>query len=46
MGREYDGVFRTTFLIDPQGIIRKVYNNVKPDTHSAEVLQELARLSL
>ena len=46
MGRENDGVFRTTFLIDPQGIIRKVYNNVKPDTHSAEVLQELARLSL
>jgi peroxiredoxin Q/BCP len=46
MGREYDGVFRTTFLIDSNGIIRKIYKNVKPDTHSAEVLQELTRLSL
>ena len=46
MGREYDGVFRTTLLIDSDGIIRKIYKNVKPDTHSAEVLQELTRLGL
>jgi thioredoxin-dependent peroxiredoxin len=40
-GREYDGVFRTTFLIDPQGMIKKVFENVKPSEHSAEVLAEL-----
>jgi peroxiredoxin Q/BCP len=38
MGREYDGVFRTTFLIDPQGFIQRVFENVKPEGHSAEVL--------
>ena len=41
MGREYDGVFRTTFLIDPDGIILKVFENVKPDGHSQEVLEAL-----
>jgi thioredoxin-dependent peroxiredoxin len=41
MGREYDGVFRTTFLIGADGNIVKVFENVKPDGHSAEVLQAL-----
>lgn len=35
---------RNTFLIDPKGVIRKVYVNVKPDPHSAEVLAALAEL--
>ncbi|UCH59349.1 MAG: thioredoxin-dependent thiol peroxidase [Anaerolineales bacterium] len=38
-GREYDGVFRTTFLISPEGNIQQVFENVKPAEHSAEVLQ-------
>lgn len=42
MGREYDGVFRTTFLIDAQGVIVSVFENVKPAEHSQEVLQALA----
>jgi len=42
MGREYDGVFRTTFLIDAQGNIVKVFENVKPANHSAEILAALA----
>lgn len=41
MGREYDGVFRTTFLIGADGIIRRIFPNVKPDGHSAEVLAAL-----
>jgi peroxiredoxin Q/BCP len=44
MGREYDGVFRTTFLIDKDGNIAKVFEGVKPATHSGEVLQALAEL--
>jgi peroxiredoxin Q/BCP len=44
MGREYDGVFRTTFLIDKTGNIAKVFEGVKPAVHSAEVLQALAEL--
>jgi len=39
MGREYDGVLRTTFLIGPDGIVQKVFENVKPAQHSREVLE-------
>lgn len=42
MGREYDGVFRTTYVIDAEGAIVKVFENVKPDGHSAQVLAALA----
>jgi len=38
MGREYMGVFRVTFLIDPDGKIKKIWPAVKPDEHAAEVL--------
>lgn len=40
-GREYMGVRRTTFLIDAQGMVKKVFPNVKPDGHSAEVIAAL-----
>jgi peroxiredoxin Q/BCP len=35
---------RNTFLIDPKGVIRKVYTAVKPNPHSEEVLAALADL--
>lgn len=41
MGKTYEGVLRTTFLIGPDGDILKVFENVKPDGHSAEVLAAL-----
>jgi peroxiredoxin Q/BCP len=41
MGREFDGVFRTTFLISADGMIKKVFKDVKPAEHSAEVLAAL-----
>ena len=44
MGREYDGVFRTTFLINPDGKIVKVFENVKPGQHSKEVLEVINSL--
>lgn len=40
-GREYDGVFRTTFLIDAEGQITKVFEKVRPADHSTEVLDAL-----
>lgn len=43
MGREYDGVLRTTFLIDKEGKIAKVFEDVHPAQHSAEVLGALGR---
>ncbi len=42
MGRSYEGVLRTTFLIGPDGTIVKVFENVKPAGHSAEILDALA----
>jgi peroxiredoxin Q/BCP len=41
MGREYQGVLRTTFLIDKNGQIVKVFENVRPAEHSTEVLSAL-----
>jgi thioredoxin-dependent peroxiredoxin len=35
---------RHTFLIDPRGVIQKVYTDVKPEKHSEEVLADLAGL--
>jgi thioredoxin-dependent peroxiredoxin len=41
MGREYDGVLRTTYLIDPQGLIIQVIEGVKPANHSQEIIEAL-----
>ena len=41
MGKSYEGVLRTTFLIDPDGNIKKVYEDVRPSEHSHELLAEL-----
>jgi peroxiredoxin Q/BCP len=38
MGRSYEGVLRTTFLIGQDGMIKKVFENVKPADHSQEIL--------
>jgi len=46
MGREYEGVYRTTFLIDVKGQIARIFENVKPDMHSAEILSALPELSM
>ncbi len=39
MGKEYEGVHRTTFLIDPEGKIKQVFKKVKPAEHSKEILE-------
>jgi peroxiredoxin Q/BCP len=44
-GREYMGIVRTTFLIDPQGIIRKVWNKVKVKAHAGTVHETLCQLT-
>lgn len=35
---------RTSFVIDPQGIVRKVYENVKPDGHEQVLLADIKAL--
>jgi peroxiredoxin Q/BCP len=41
MGRKYLGVHRVTFLIGPDGTIKKIWPKVKPEEHAAEVLAAL-----
>lgn len=45
MGRSFLGTHRTSFLIDPQGKIAKVYQKVKPEAHAEEVLNDLKIIS-
>ncbi len=40
-GRKYMGVERTTFIIDENGKIKKLFNKVKVDGHNKEVLEAL-----
>lgn len=40
-GREYMGVARSTFVIDKDGKIGKIFEKVKPDGHNEEVLTYL-----
>lgn len=41
MGREYDGIHRTTFVIDENGVIEKVIKKVKTKDHTNQILEEL-----
>lgn len=41
MGRKYLGVHRVTFLIGPDGKIKKIWPKVKPEEHAEEVLAAL-----
>ena len=41
MGREYEGILRSSFLVGPTGTVEKVYGKVKTKTHGADVLAEL-----
>ncbi|HBP51215.1 MAG: hypothetical protein US68_C0006G0064 [Candidatus Shapirobacteria bacterium GW2011_GWE1_38_10] len=41
MGREFEGTLRKSFLIDDQGEIKKVYENVNPTKHAGEILSDL-----
>jgi len=40
-GRKYFGIKRSTFVIDQNGVIARVFANVKPKGHAAEVLEAL-----
>jgi peroxiredoxin Q/BCP len=43
-GKNYWGVQRATFIIDPDGCVAKVFPKVSPKTHDDVVLEALAAL--
>lgn len=45
MGREFVGILRNTYLINPEGVLVKIYESVKPAGHVDEVLKDLVELS-
>lgn len=45
MGKKYFGILRTSFLINPEGNVAKVYTTVKPETHAEEVIEDLKVLT-
>lgn len=44
-GKTFLGIKRSSFLISPEGKIAKVYKNVKPAEHAAQVLTDIKNLS-
>ena len=43
-GREFEGVIRSTALIDPQGVVRKAWHRARAKGHAAKVLENLEAL--
>lgn len=41
MGKEHHGILRTSFLIGADGLIERVYEQVKPEQHAEQVLHDL-----
>ena len=39
MGKEYDGIHRTTFVIDENGIIIDIITKVKTKAHTSQILE-------
>ena len=43
-GKEYMGIVRTTFIIDPKGVVKAVFEKVRVKEHVAKVKDELEKL--
>lgn len=44
MGRIFSGILRKSFLIDGEGEIRKIYENVNPTIHAGEIIDDVRSL--
>lgn len=41
MGKSYDGILRSSFLIDEKGVVQEVISKVKTKTHGSDILELL-----
>ncbi len=46
MGREFEGVKRMTYLINPKGEIVKIYEKVNPIKHVGEIIKDLNKFNV
>jgi peroxiredoxin Q/BCP len=44
LGKTFQGILRKTFLIDPMGEIKKVYEKVNPTIHAQEIINDIKTL--
>jgi peroxiredoxin Q/BCP len=44
-GKEFEGVIRSTVLVDPKGVVRALWPKAPSKGHAAEVLETLERLA-
>ena len=44
-GKEYEGVIRSTVVIDPDGVVRLAWPKAKAKGHALEVLTEMRKLT-
>ncbi len=44
MGKMFEGILRKTYLINPQGNVEKIYENVNPLVHAGEIVKDLQLL--
>lgn len=45
MGKTYDGIHRTTFVIDEEGVIEAIFTKVKTKHHTQQILEELEKIN-
>jgi len=41
LGKEYDGIYRTTFIISKDGVIMKIFDKVDTKQHTDQILAEI-----
>lgn len=41
MGREYEGITRTSFVISSEGTVVRIYKKIKVETHAEDILKDL-----
>jgi thioredoxin-dependent peroxiredoxin len=41
LGHEFEGIIRKTYLINPEGEVKKIYENVRPAEHAEEILHDI-----
>ena len=44
MGKEYMGIIRSTFIIDPTGNVAQIWSNVRVKNHVDNVLTQLKKI--
>jgi len=40
-GKEFKGVFRKSYLINPKGKVKKLYEKVRPEAHAKQILEDI-----